>query len=317
MRSSIERALGLEHAANIVPLLHVVCYYADFALLALPGLVTSPWIRACLWLPLLLLNYSLSIGIQHLHAHRRLFRWRVANRALEFLLCFPCLTSYPLMRYIHVYLHHRHDNGPADPTSTRGCERGLYAVLYWVRYSFLAQWVTFSGLFAKDAAPMWRRLRSQYLVDSLGTLALGLVFLVAAPWRMLWVYEIPLVLVLLNIGFFAWLTHAPAFQGKINGSLNTANRWMNLLIHNQGYHAVHHRHPGIHWSEIPDHLEMMVAVDDRLIVPYWVTLPNAWRIAAPRRFHDAAYGRAWKRRYLEKARTGRHRLPWLPYFGWV
>ena len=317
MEHVLERSLSLEHGANVLPLLHVVLYYGIFGLLATPGLVTSLLLQVPLWVALLLLNYSLSIGIQHLHAHRKLFRSAVANRVLEFLLCFPCLTSYPMMRYVHVYLHHKHEDGPSDPTSTRGYEHGWRAVSYWLRYTVVAQRVAFRGILAKDASKTWRKLRVQYLVDTLGALALGGAFLLADPWRMFWVYEVPLILILMNIGFFSWLTHAPAFEGRINGSINTTNRWMNLLIHNQGYHSVHHRHPGIHWTELPDRLKLMVDVDERLIVPYWVTLPNALRILAPRYFHSSQYGREWKRRYEAKASRGRHRLYWLPYFGWV
>lgn len=317
LEHALERALRLEHGANIIPLMHVVLYYAIFVMLAVPGWVTSPAWQALLWIGLVLLNYSLSIGIQHLHSHRKLFTAKLANRVLEALLCFPCVTSHPMMKYVHVYLHHRHDNGWKDPTSTVGYERGARAVWYWVSYSFSAQWATFRGLFARDATPGWRRLRTQYVVDTLGTVAAGLTLLTIAPWRMFLIYELPLLLILVNIGFFAWLTHAPAFTGPLDGSLNTANNVMNVLIHNQGYHAVHHRYPGIHWTTIPDRLELMRGVDERLIVPYWVTLPSAWRILRPERYHHAAYGRSWKARYERKSPAGRHRVAWIPYFGWI
>ena len=54
-----------------------------------------------LWALIYLLSYSLSIGVLHMHAHRKLFTARVPNRILEFLLCFPCVLSYPMMKYTH------------------------------------------------------------------------------------------------------------------------------------------------------------------------------------------------------------------------
>ena len=315
----IRGMLHIEHEANIFPLLHVVSYYVIFALLAIPGAVQNGTLQCILWVLLLLLNYSLSIGLAHLHAHRKIFTSRAANRLLEFLLCFPAVSSYPMMLYVHVYLHHKHNNGNSDPTSTRGVERGLSAIKYWLGYSFLCQATTFKALFASAAPRSWQRYRSQYLVDTIGTLSLAFLFLIIDPWRMLWVYELPLILTLLNIGFFSWLTHAPAFGGgHLSNSLNTANNWMNIFVHNQGYHSLHHIAPGIHWTEIPDKFNLMVDVDERLIVRYWVTLDSSWRILRPANFHDRKYGLEWKKKFRLKQQSAKNcRIPWLPYFGWV
>jgi hypothetical protein len=61
---------------------------------------------------------------------------------------------------------------------------------------------------------------------------------------------------------------------------------------------------------------MMPAVDDELIVPYWVTLQNSLRILWPRSFRNAKHGKDWKERYVKRVASGRHRLSFLPYFGW-
>jgi hypothetical protein len=42
-----------------------------------------------------------------------------------------------------------------------------------------------------------------------------------------------------------------------------------------------------------------------------------WRILAPDRFVDPAYGAVWKERFREKRTKGRHRLRGLPYFAWI
>ena len=313
----LERRLRLEHAANIFPLIHIGCYYVTFILLAVPGLVTSVGLQVLLWIGLLLLNFSLSIGIQHMHAHRKLFTSQFANRGVELLLCFPCVTSYPMMKYVHVYVHHKYQDGPGDPTSTRGSVRGARAVLYWLTYSFVAQGATIRALYSKNAAPIWRDLRIQHTVDNSTVILIGWILIFADPIRMFWLYLLPMSLILLNVGYFAWLTHGTALGKGAMGSLNTVNRWMNLFIHNQGYHYIHHRHPGVHWTKIPDYLDLMTEVDERLIVPYWVTLNSAWRILAPGHFHDGCYGRRWKLRYEAKERLHQCRIPWLHYFSWI
>ena len=317
LEARLVRRLRLEHAANVFPLGHVLTYYAIFVLLAWHGVINALWLRALLWSLLVMLNYSLSIGVMHMHAHRKLFTSRWPNRVLEFLLCFPCVHDYPSMRYVHVYLHHRYEDGPNDPTSTAGYRTGWRMLQYWVLYAPHSKWITGRALFAPDAKSIWRRLRGQFLFDA------PMCMLIAVAWAgvdlhgMVSLWLVPMLIVWTNIGFFAWLTHAPATGPKINGSFNTTNRWMNLLVHNQGFHVVHHRYPGVHWTAIPGRFDLMLEVDDRLIAPYWVLLTSAWHVATPRTLRDPRYARRWKRRYLERRGSRRVRTPLLPYFGWV
>jgi fatty acid desaturase len=235
---------------------------------------------------------------------------------VEALLCFPCGISYPVMLYVHVYLHHRFSDGDGDPTSTKGFESGPRAFWYWIRYAYVCHKAVIAGLFSRDASRGWKRLRFQYLADTSAVLVFMTVYGILDPYRMFLFYFLPLIVVSINIGFFAWLTHAVAEHGPINGSINTTNNWMNLLIHNQGYHAVHHRYPSLHWTMLPDRLGMMTSVDDELIVPYWVTIQNALRILRPRSFRDGKHGKTWKESYVKRVASGRHRLSLLPYFGW-
>lgn len=314
----LRRVLRVESGANVFPLVHVVCYYAFFALAMIPKLITSPYLLVPLWVLIYLLSYSLSIGVLHMHAHRKLFTARAPNRILEFLLCFPCVLSYPMMKYTHVYAHHKYQNGLKDPTSTLGYERGWLAAWYWTRYAYVCQRHTIQGLFRAGAKGYWQSLRFQYLFDTLTTITIVLVYLIFIdPRRMLIFWELPLILVSINIGFFAWITHAPASGSLADGSFNTINNAMNIFIHNQGYHLVHHAHPGIHWTRIPERLDLMLAVPDRLIAPYWVILPSAWRVAIPKFLYDPDAGRKWKFRYVSKGTDSRRRVSWMPYFGWV
>jgi fatty acid desaturase len=311
----LEKSLKLEHGANLFPLLHVFFYYTFFLILDVPGLV--PWLplKIVLWILLVLLNYSLTIGIMHMHSHRPLFTSRRRNRILELLLCLPSCVSFPVVKYAHAYIHHSFDNGPKDFTSTHGYESGWRAVWYWVRYSWLVTIKTGQGLFARDAKPYWRGLRAQFVLDSLITICLFGIYFSFRPKGMLYFYALPLLVTHISCGYFSWLTHAPAKEGTFNGSINTVNNIMGLFIHNQGYHAVHHRYPAIHWTDIPDKLELMLKVDDPYIVPYWVVLPSAIRILRPGAFLNERFGEKWKRRYQK--RQGRIRLRSFPYFSWI
>jgi fatty acid desaturase len=311
----LERTLRLEHGANLFPLIHVFFYYTFFLVLVVPGFIQSLFLEIPLWILLVLLNYSLTIGIMHMHSHRPLFTSARHNRLLEFLLCVPSCVSFPVVKYAHTYIHHTFDNGPKDFTSTHGYESGWKAVWYWVRYSWLVTGKTGQGLFARDAHPYWRNLRPQYVRDSLITIFLFCVCFFLNPKGMLWVYLFPMVVTHVSCGYFAWVTHAPAKEGLLNGSVNTVNNVMGLFIHNQGYHAVHHRYPAIHWTDIPGKLELMLQVGDLYIVPYWVVLPSAVRILHPVAFVNDRFGKDWKSRYQK--REGVIRLRSLPYFAWI
>ena len=89
---------------------------------------------------------------------------------------------------------------------------------------------------------------------------------------------------------------------------------LNFFIFNQGYHSVHHRFPGIHWTEIPDRLAYMRDIDPDVIVGYWVTLNTAWRLVLPHRFRDPEHGLRWKQRLERSLANAECRSKVLPYF---
>lgn len=312
------RVLGLERGSNVAPLVHVALYYVVLAATVCPGVVDSTVQRAALWLLLLLLNYSLTIGVLHMHAHRPLFTWRLGNRILDLLLSVPSLLTPTEMIVFHVGHHHKHENASSDPSSTLGYERGWRAIRYWLLFGFWVRGVTFRAVFGSGARPAYRPFRRRFPLElAVGVLAV-VVLTALAPRAAVIFWFVPYAITHITGGYFAWLTHAPAGEPRTReGSINTVNNVLGFFIFNQGYHQVHHARPGLHWSEIPDHLDLMLEIDSRYIVSYWVTLDSAWRILAPDRLHQPVYGEAWKRRYRARRRQGAIRLRWLPYFAWI
>lgn len=312
-----ERLFGLRHGADCGPLLHVACYYGFLVTLRFTGSILPDALWVALWCLLTLLNFSLTIGIHHLHGHRPIFRHAILNRLFEFTLTVPSLLTHTEMIIFHVHHHHAEADGAGDAGSTRGRERGWAAVRYILTYFLIVRVFVTRAL----REPRYRSspLRVWYYLHFLGALAFVALFFWGEPWLLLWLWGIPMLITLANTGYFSWLTHAPAHRTEgedPNGSLNNSNNLLNLFIFNQGYHAVHHARPAVHWSDIPSHFDVLRDVDDGLIVPYWLTLQSSWRLArGPEAFRDAEAGRSWKERLAR--RGGRHRLPLLSYFGWV
>ena len=310
----------LEHPANIGPLLHIACWMGLLAFGLLSPAATNWYVAVPLIVVLALLNLSLTIGVLHMHTHRPLAVSRRVNRVIDVLCCLPGGLTAAEMREVHILNHHRYNDGPGDITSTEGREHGLRAVWYWVRYGTIVKNHTIRTIFAADASAGRRKRRPQFVLDF--TLV---VVLIAATWyatgttRFALFYWIPFVVTQVNSGYFAWLTHAPArpFEDDPSKSINTAGNWLNFFIFNQGYHSVHHRYPGIHWSQIPDKLDFMRQVDPGVIVPYWMTFNSAWRLIVPGRFLDTTYGERWKAKLEKRMEEGSVRSRYLPWFAWM
>jgi fatty acid desaturase len=314
------RVLKLEHPANVGPLVHIVSWFVLLAFGLLVPAATNWYLAVPLIITLTLLNYSITIGVLHMHTHRPLFVSRRVNRVIDMLCCTPALLTAADMREVHILNHHRFNDGPGDVTSTEGRDHGLRAVWYWITYGIIVKNHTVRMVFAADASAGRRKRRHQFMLDFTLVVALLVVTAyVTDNTRFLLFYGIPCIVTQVNSGYFAWLTHAPArdFEDDPSKSMNTVGNWLNFFIFNQGYHSVHHRYPGVHWSQIPDKIDFMRQVEPGVIVPYWMTLNTAWRLAVPGGFLDATYGERWKAKLDKRIQEGTVRSRYLPWFAWI
>lgn len=313
-----QRALGLHHGADVGPLIQICLYYTTFVALLIPGVIENRIGRAALLILLTLLNFALTIGVMHMHAHRQLFRYASLNRLLEILLCFPAVLTAAEMYVFHVLNHHSHENDSQDASTTFGQERGWRAVRYWLVYWYRVKSYTFRTLFSKGRGKMQAHHRRWLVFDTVLVVPIIWLLTYTLGTRMLYCWWLPFGITLLSSGYFAWLTHAPSSaNGAAKDAVNTVSNYLNVFIFNQGYHTVHHRHPGIHWTDIPAKLDEMLEADERFIVPYWVLLFSAWRVLRPLRFADAPFGAQWKQRYMARRDSVGVRSRILPYYGWI
>lgn len=314
------RVLKLENPANVGPIVHIALWAGLLALgLLAPG-ATNWYLAVPLVIVLSLLNLSLTVGVLHMHTHRPLFVARPMNRVIDLMCCLPGALTAADMREVHIINHHRFNDGPRDITSTEGHERGLRAIWYWITYHPSIKVFTMRRVFSANPSAERRSRRHQFVVDlTLYLVVFGAIAYFADTARFLLFYVVPFVLVQVNAGYFAWLTHAPArgFDDDPSKSINTVGNVLNFFIFNQGYHSVHHRYPGVHWSQIPDKLDFMRQVDPGVIVPYWMTLNSAWRVLVPGHFLETSYGERWKAKLEKRLDEGSVRARYLTSFVWV
>lgn len=314
------RVLKFEHASNVGPLIHIALWIGMTAVGLFVPFATRWWFAIPLIIVLSLLNLSLTIGVMHMHTHRPLFVSKLPNRVVDILCCLPGNLTAAEMREVHVLNHHRFNDGPGDVTATTNMDKGLPAIWYWVRYGVIVKLHTIKVLFfSGELAARRTKTRNQFIFDLIVYAAIIGVVWYLTGYRFVLFYWVPFLITQVNAGYFAWLSHAPArgFDDDPSSSLNNAGNILNILIFNQGYHSVHHRYPGIHWSQIPDKMDYMRDVDPGVIVPYWMVAQSGWRLFAPGGFLNERWGNKWKAKLEHRLETGTIRSRYLPWFVWI
>jgi fatty acid desaturase len=262
-------------------------------LVALPSLAAWQWVNG-FWWPAYAAMLFLTLGIgviHHNHAHRRMWRGRLANRVTDFWL--TLLQGHPTFVFwpAHVANHHRHRHGPLDVARTYRFAGGdtnhfvgylLHPVqAAWVLYPLFLEWL---ARLRHNGSGAFGYCMAQYGVW-LGSWAL----LLALDWRRALLFVIvPQLHGLHWLLATNYLQHAHA-DGAANDSskrapgdtpgtaLNYARNFeglVNPLLFNIGLHTAHHENPHAHWSELTrlhdDRYRDRVdpALNERGLVPY-------------------------------------------------
>jgi beta-carotene hydroxylase len=197
--------------------------------------------------------FSFTAGvIAHGHYHCPIFASRVLNQIVN--LVTTLFFGFPTFVWVagHNELHHRYSNGPGDPTATWHIARRhnlvtaivcpLYAMLYEpIVVTFLVRsWRTNRRRFRSAAAQI--AVYAGFVTVGLATDAAAFAWAFALPWAV----------GLFAIHYFNYVQHVhcdPA--SEYAHSRDWTGGVLNFLVFNQGYHTVHHRRPGAHWSDWP------------------------------------------------------------------
>jgi fatty acid desaturase len=221
------------------------------------------WLAVSFYLSLYGLKFQRFVRMfsaKHLEAHRRLGYFsdkyhRVFGRYVEFFLGFLYGNVPELDRTVHVRLHHKENSGPDDTTSTIGYDRTSKMDFLWYLSNNI--W-TVVGLI--PYAYFRARGEDENRRRMLWGITLYSAYFTAAfiyDWRIGIVYVlVPLLAMNFIMAMTAWVQHAFYDEERPEDYFaNTVTVYDEVNFMNEGYHLCHHHRSGLHWTEMPAHLE--------------------------------------------------------------
>jgi fatty acid desaturase len=197
---------------------------------------------------------------KHLEAHRPQGYFsgkydKVFGRYAEFFLGYFYGDLPELGRTVHVRLHHKENGGPDDNAAASGYDRtsrldffcylshNIWTTLGLAPYAYFKA----RGDERNGKRMLWGMTR--YIVY------FGAVFIY--DWRIGIVYVlIPLFCMNFVMAITSWVQHAfCAPEHPDDYFVNTVTVLDELNFMNEGYHLCHHHRSGLHWTDMPAHLE--------------------------------------------------------------
>lgn len=240
--------------------------YKSIAWLAMAITVAAiSWITPSLRWVLLPLGvyFSFTAGIiAHGHYHCPIFSGRIQNQITN--LVTTLFFGFPTFVWVagHNEQHHRYNNGPGDPTATWHITRrhNLASAIVCPLYAMVYEPIVVTFL-VKNWRTNRRRFRSAALqiVVFAGFVTAGLA---VNPVAFAWAFALPWASGLFAIHYFNYVQHVHCDPSSgYSHSRDWTGSVLNFFVFNQGYHTVHHRRPGAHWSDWP---AMHTLVRDRI-----------------------------------------------------
>lgn len=221
---------------------------------ARPELVPYLWWLSC--------YFALACGvIAHNHNHCPTFRSRGMNTAFGNWI--SVFYGYPTFVWIptHNLNHHKYLNTEGDATITwRYTNRHNFfvAVSYFFVSAYYQSFPT-SAFLAKAKAnnpAFYRRIRFQYAywIGAYVALLATAIYL-HGPAQGTYVFMmsvgVPALFALWTIMLFNYEQHVHTDPwSEHSHSRSFVSKTLNFLLFNNGYHAAHHEHPGIHWTKL-------------------------------------------------------------------
>ena len=194
-----------------------------------------------------------------MHNHRT-FKHKAATWFVSILA--SVLHGIPITSYqvLHVCMHHHHSNDPRfDITSTEPFQRdnGYHFLWYSLSRWMLSPWFMLP-YYAFQRKRYWLSVRSACCMSS-HLVVVAALSQYNAP-AAVWIFAVPTFVTLLAFSLHNWGQHMFVNPEKRLEQLHLSYNIINTkttkspchaAVFNEGYHAIHHNNPLVHWSDCP------------------------------------------------------------------
>ena len=196
---------------------------------------------------------------KHLEAHRRQGYFsekydKVFGRYLEFFLGYLYGNIPELDRTVHVHLHHAENGGLDDTAESRDYDRTSRLDFLW----YLSDNI-WTVLGIAPYAYFKARGDEEHRRRLLGGMARYYAYFGAVAlydWRIgIMFVLVPLLCMNFNTAIVAWVQHGFYDSEQPDYFAHTVTVLDGANFMNEGYHLCHHHRAGLHWTEMPVHLE--------------------------------------------------------------
>ncbi len=244
--------MKLRYAADVRSLAFVGVYFGLVAIqwLAPPRAI---WLSAVLFVATCFFSFFGAV-ITHNTIHCPVFVSRGANRAFQVVLSLT--YGSPVSAFVpgHNLSHHKHPQTPRDVMRTTKVRSqwNLPNMLLFVPIVALAIMKNDSAYTAamKGRHRAWFR---QYRLEKIAVIGVTLLLFVLDWQKALIYWLVPHIYAAWGIIGMNYLQHDGCdVDHPYNHSRNFVGKFVNWWTFNNGYHGIHHRTPGLHWSLLPE-----------------------------------------------------------------
>jgi len=241
----------LKERADLRTLTFVATYYVLIAV----GFTTDlSWTKTALLSVTLCLTSFFCAVITHNTVHAPIFKSKRMNRVFQVVLSLT--YGHPVSAYVpgHNLSHHRYTQTARDIMRTTKL-RFRWNVLNQLLFSTVVGPAIFKANLdyvraMRKERPGWYR---QFLIEAtfyVSFLALALIL----DWQKFFLFVfIPHQYAAFGIMGINFVQHDGCDPNeKYNHSRNFTGKLVNWFTFNNGYHGIHHMHPSLHWSKLPE-----------------------------------------------------------------